>query len=69
MDLNPNRTIPFGKHEFETVREVLENDPWYIVWLAINVPDFPITDQEDDEAAEAAQVDDDWMIPYDPFWD
>ena len=43
-------TFPFGKHKYESVTEVLEEDPNYILWAADNVDWFNPTNEILDEA-------------------
>jgi len=52
---NYDYVFPFGKHKHESITEVLEEDPGYILWAADNVDSFNPTEEILDEAWQASK--------------
>ena len=56
-ELDEDDIITFGKYESETVMEVLEKDPGYLVWAEQNIAWFKLKDyilnRAEDDAAES----------------
>lgn len=40
--------IDFGKHEGRHIRQIIQDDPDYLVWCLENVSGFELTDEADE---------------------
>ena len=40
------RKFTFGKYKGQTVKSIMEKDPYYVLWVYENVPSFPIFEDE-----------------------
>lgn len=54
----------FGKHKGKTLKEVMYEDPSYLLWADDNVDGFELSDYLRDKVEEIAAEDDGW----EPSW-
>lgn len=52
---DPRTVLTFGKYRGETIREVLDNDPQYLVWLHENSEHFELGWELLEEASKPPQ--------------
>ncbi len=52
---DPRTILTFGKYRGETIREVLDNDPQYLVWLHENSEHFELGWELLEEASKPPQ--------------
>lgn len=61
--------MEFGKFKGETIQEILDNDPLYLVWLVENVPEFDLHHELLEEAENNGKPDHEFKNFTSRCWD